>query len=138
MATVPAADFKEEMAFRALSPLTETFRLGQQHPTFLSLEDDWSEIMQRNLLRKHQVLFGYQPEDTRLAWSWDKEYIARAERLGKRLSVLRDVRGTKIRGWLAPFTVEGSRALIDLGYEAGFGARNSMGFGMCEPSSNRK
>lgn len=135
---VLAPDFKEQMAFRALSPVTETFRGGQQHPTFLSLEHDWSEIMQRNLLRKHEVLYGYQPDDTRLIWSWDKEYIARAERQGKRLSVLRDVRGTKIRGWLAPFTVEGSQALIELGYEAGFGARNSMGFGMCEPWSNRQ
>lgn len=130
---VLAPQFKERMAFRALSPLTETVRAGQQHPSFLSLTDDWSEIMQRNLLRKHEVLFGCQPDDTKLVFTWDKDYIASAEKRGKRLSVLRDIRGTKIRGWLAPFTVEGSRALIELGYEAGFGARNSMGFGMAEP-----
>lgn len=130
---VLAPEFKERMSFRALSPLTETIRAGQQHPSFLSLADDWSEVMQRNLLRKHDVLYGSQPDDTRLIFTWDKDYIASAERRGKRLSVLRDVRGTKIRGWLAPFTVEGSRALIELGYEAGFGARNSMGFGMAEP-----
>jgi CRISPR-associated endoribonuclease Cas6 len=29
-------------------------------------------------------------------------------------------------------TVEGSTELIEIGYEAGFGARNSMGFGMAE------
>jgi CRISPR-associated endoribonuclease Cas6 len=46
--------------------------------------------------------------------------------------VLADIHGTKIRGWLAPFTVEGSNELIRLGYETGFGARNSMGFGMAE------
>lgn len=130
---VLAPRFKEHMAFRALSPLTETVRAGQQHPSFLSLTDDWSEIMQRNLLRKHEVLYGGQPDDTKLVFTWDKDYIARAERRGKRLSVLRDIRGTKVRGWLAPFIVEGSRALIELGYEAGFGARNSMGFGMAEP-----
>jgi CRISPR-associated endoribonuclease Cas6 len=38
-----------------------------------------------------------------------------------------------VRGWLAPFTVEGSKALIELGYETGFGSRNSMGFGMAAP-----
>jgi CRISPR-associated endoribonuclease Cas6 len=48
------------------------------------------------------------------------------------LSVLREIRGINIRGWLAPFTVEGSKELIELGYEAGFGSRNSMGFGMAE------
>ena len=123
------------MAFRALSPITESFRNGQEHPRFLSLADDWSEIMQRNLLRKHEVLYGNPPEDQRFLWTWDKEYVARAEERGKRLSVLRDIRGIKIRGWLAPFMVEGSRALIELGYEAGFGARNSMGFGMAEPEA---
>lgn len=130
---VLAPEFKERMAFRALSPLTETVRAGEEHPSFLSLSDDWSEIMQRNLLRKYEVLYGCQPADSRLTFTWDRDYLASAERRGKRLSVLRDIRGTKIRGWLAPFTVEGSRALIELGYEAGFGARNSMGFGMAEP-----
>lgn len=46
--------------------------------------------------------------------------------------MLTDIRGIKVRGWLAPFTVEGSPELIELGYEAGFGSRNSMGFGMAE------
>jgi len=130
---VLAPGFKDRMAFRALSPLTETIRAGEQHPSFLTLADNWSEVMQRNLLRKYEVLHGRQPDDTRFTFSWDNNYIAGAERRGKRLSVLRDIRGTKIRGWLAPFTVAGSRELIELGYEAGFGARNSMGFGMAEP-----
>jgi len=135
---VLAPVFKERMALRALSPLTETIRAGEPHPSFLSLTDDWSEVMQRNLLRKHEVLYGRSPDDTRLTFAWDKDYLASAERRGKRLSVLRDIRGTRIRGWLAPFVVEGSPELIELGYEAGFGARNSMGFGMAEPVDGRQ
>lgn len=130
---VLAPQFAERMEFRSLSPITESYRNGETHPRFLSLEDNWSEIMQRNLARKYEALYGREPDDTRLCWSWDKEYLAQAALRGKRFSALRDIKGIKIRGWLAPFTIEGSRELIELGYEAGFGARNSMGFGMAEP-----
>ena len=129
---VPPPIFHERMKFRALSPITETTNGEREHPTFLSLTDDWSEIIQRNLMRKYQALHGRAPEDARLVWAWNQSYIAKAESRGSRLSVLADVHGIKIRGWLAPFIVEGSRELIKLGYEAGFGARNSMGFGMAE------
>ena len=129
---IPPPRFAERMSFRALSPITESVRVAPDHPTFLSLADNWSEVMQRNLMRKYEALHGQPPEDQRLVWTWDKDYIDSAERRGKRLSVLRDIHGIKVRGWLAPFVAEGSRELIELGYEAGFGARNSMGFGMSE------
>ena len=130
---IPPPRFAERMSFRALSPITESVRVAPDHPTFLSLADNWSEVMQRNLRRKYEALHGHSPEDQRLVWTWDKDYIDNADRRRKRLSVLRDIHGIKVRGWLAPFVAEGSRELIELGYEAGFGARNSMGFGMSEP-----
>ncbi|HLE62642.1 MAG TPA: CRISPR-associated endoribonuclease Cas6 [Pyrinomonadaceae bacterium] len=131
---VPQPEFRQQMSFHALSPVTETQKNGGEHPAFLSLTDNWSEITRRNLIRKYSSLYGREPQETEFNWQWDEKYIAKAERRGKRLSVLRDVHGIKIRGWLAPFTVTGSVELIRLGYEAGFGARNSMGFGMAEVS----
>lgn len=128
--TLPPPTFTDSMSFRALSPITESIGEGQKHPRFLSPDDDWSEIIQRNLIRKYQALNGHDPSDTRLLWTWDQSYLAEATRRGRRPSVLIDIRDTKIRGWLAPFTVEGSPELIEIGYEAGFGSRNSMGFGM--------
>ena len=130
--TLPVPVFTNRMRFRALSPVTESSDEGQKHPRFLAPEDDWSEIIRQNLLRKHRALHGHEPEDTQLRWTWDQAYLADAARLGRRASVLTDIRGIKVRGWLAPFIVEGSLELIELGYEAGFGSRNSMGFGMAE------
>lgn len=130
--TLPTPAFTERMSFRALSPVTESVRDERGGVRFLSPADDWSEIMQRNLLRKHQALHGHAPTDDRLRWTWDQAYLDEAARRGRRASALVDIRGIKIRGWLAPFTVEGSPELIEIGYEAGFGARNSMGFGMAE------
>lgn len=130
--TLPTPAFTGRMSFRALSPVTESVRDEQGGVRFLSPEDDWSEIMRRNLLRKYQALHGHAPSDDRLRWTWDQAYLAEAARRGRRASVLTDIRGIKVRGWLAPFTVEGSTEMIETGYEAGFGARNSMGFGMGE------
>jgi CRISPR-associated endoribonuclease Cas6 len=130
--TLPTPAFTERMIFRALSPITESVRDGQGGVRFLSTEDDWSEIMSRNLLRKYQALHGHAPTNDRLRWTWDQAYLKEAARRGRRASVLTDIRGIKVRGWLVPFTVEGSPELIEIGYEAGFGARNSMGFGMAE------
>jgi CRISPR-associated endoribonuclease Cas6 len=130
--TPPMPTFSNRMSFRALSPVTESVRDEQGGVRFLSPEDDWSEIMQRNLLRKYKALHSHAPTDVSLRWTWDQDYLAEVARRGRRASVLTDIRGIKVRGWLAPFTVEGSLELIEIGYEAGFGARNSMGFGMVE------
>jgi CRISPR-associated endoribonuclease Cas6 len=130
--TLPAPDFAERMSFRALSPVTESVGEGQKHPRFLSPEDDWSEVIRRNLVRKYRALHGHKPAGTRLRFTWDEAYFADAARRGRRPSVLADIHGIKVRGWLAPFKVEGNVELIEIGYEAGFGSRNSMGFGMAE------
>ena len=121
------------MTFRALSPITESVRDEQNRTRYLNLEDDWSEIIKRNLVRKYQALYGREPSDGRLHWEWDQKYIAEAAKRNRRPSVLIEVsEGIKVRGWLAPFTVEGSKELIEIGHEAGFGSRNSMGFGLAE------
>ncbi len=131
--TLAPPEFSERMSFRALSPITESVRDEQNRVRYLNLEDDWSEIIKRNLVRKYQALYGREPSDSRLHWEWDKVYIAEAAKRNRRPSVLIEVsEGIKVRGWLVPFRVEGSKELIELGFEAGFGSRNSMGFGLAE------
>jgi CRISPR-associated endoribonuclease Cas6 len=133
--TLAPPDFTSRMRMRALSPVTETTSVeGSKHARFLDLSDEWSEIVSRNLARKFRALHGREPADAILRWTWDRAYVADAGRKGRRLSKLTDIRGIKVRGWLAPFHVEGSRELIEIGYEAGYGSRNSMGFGMAEAS----
>lgn len=133
--TLPQPELTSRMRFRSLSPVTETTNEeGERHARYLNLMDDWSRIIQLNLVHKYKALYGHAPKDESLRWKWDRAYIDEAERRGRRLSVLADIHGIKVRGWLAPFTVEGSTELIEMGYEAGFGSRNSMGFGMSEMS----
>lgn len=128
--TIAPPDFATINRFQALSPITESVRDEQGRVRFLHTDEDWSAVMQRNLLRKYRALYGTDPTDNTLRWEWDQAYLQRIATQGRRASALIDINSIKIRGWLAPFRVEGSQELIELGYEAGFGSRNSMGFGM--------
>lgn len=131
--TIAPPEFSEHMAFRALSPLTESVRDEQGRVRYLDLEDDWSELIGRNLVRKYIALHSSEPADKRLRLEWDSVYITKAQKRNRRLSALIEInQGIKVRGWLAPFAVEGSKELIEIGYEAGFGKSNAMGFGMAE------
>jgi CRISPR-associated endoribonuclease Cas6 len=131
--TIAPPEFSGRMSFRALAPLTESVRDEQNRVRYLNLEDDWSGVIERNLARKYEALYGRAAVYDGLHWEWDKVYIAEATRRSRRPSVLIELsEGTKVRGWLAPFTIEGNKELIELGYETGFGSRNSMGFGMTE------
>jgi len=60
---------------------------------------------------------------------FDQEYLRRK---GEGIYRLVDYKGTKIKAIMAPFVVRGSPELMEMGYEAGFGEKNSMGFGMVE------
>lgn len=61
--------------------------------------------------------------------TFDQAYIDKRK---GRVTRLVDFKGTKIRGVFAPFHVIGAPELIRIGYECGFGDKNSMGFGMVE------
>src|SRR6185503_9793376 len=51
--TIAPPEFTERMSFRALSPITESVRDEQNRTRYSSLEDDWSGVIERNLVRKY-------------------------------------------------------------------------------------
>jgi CRISPR-associated endoribonuclease Cas6 len=111
---VVASVFREDRSTRYLTP---------------SDPDEFSEAVRRNLLRKYEALYGGAPQDDSLRLEWDSEYVRRERHGGTKLV---GIKGIKVRGVLAPFTLAGSTELMALGYDAGIGEKNSMGFGMVE------
>jgi CRISPR-associated endoribonuclease Cas6 len=89
--SIAPPEFADRMTFRTLSPVTESLRDDQNCVRYLGLEDDWSEIICRNLARKYQALYSREPSDSRLHWEWDKEYIADQAKRNRRPSVLIEV-----------------------------------------------
>ena len=130
--TIPRVPrFRSEMQFRCLSPIVMSAvrQHNGQRRTHYCLPDDpeLSKLICQNLLRKHEAIHGRTPRDDALSFRFDEAYIRRKQ---GRVTRLVDFKGIKIRGILCPFHVSGSPALIQVGYECGFGDKNSAGFGM--------
>lgn len=130
---LPAPRFSSEMRFRLLSPLVVAVgseREGKFGAQYLRADDpQLSEALRKNLLKKFVLVHGREPASREFSMEFDRDYLRRkAEGIYR----LVDYKGTKIKAIMAPFAVRGSPELIAMGYDAGFGEKNSMGFGMAE------
>ena len=125
--------FERQMTFRCLSPITmSTVReRADKLVTHYCLPDDpqFSELVRQNLIRKYVAVHQQPPGEKSFAMTFDQEYIDKRK---GRVTRLVDYKGIKIRGVVSPFHVIGAPALIRVGYECGFGDKNSAGFGMVE------
>jgi CRISPR-associated endoribonuclease Cas6 len=135
--TLPEPPVTDEMRFTCLSPLTMSMHTaGRRWAQYLAPDDpQFAAAICANLERKHALVQALQgkaaevPRANAFSLLFDPSYGARH---GGRISKLIDYKGTKIRGYQAPFTVTGPPELLRIGYVCGFGDRNSQGFGMVE------
>jgi len=109
--------------FKTLSPIVVSsgiYKNGKLEHLFLSPEDEkfW-KVLEQNLRRKAKVLGINAPAEP-----------LKFEKIGKWRSKLFEIETTKVKGWEGSFFVQGPSELIKIGYEAGFGERNTQGFGM--------
>lgn len=129
--------FGPQMTFRCLSPITMSTKRERdgQLGTHYCLPDDpqFSELVRQNLIRKYEAVYRHPPTEKSFAMTFDQAYIDKRE---GRVTRLVDYKGTKIRGVVSPFHVIGAPELIHIGYECGFGDKNSAGFGMVEVARN--
>ncbi|MHB1646743.1 MAG: CRISPR-associated endoribonuclease Cas6 [bacterium] len=104
-------------------------------------EDGFSEAIEQNLIKKYRLVYGKDPEggsgnlgnldkgsdkpDFKI--TIDNGYM---NKKGGRITKKLNFKGTEIIGFMAPFEVTGNPELIEIGYEAGFGEKGSIGCGM--------
>lgn len=124
---LPVPRISSKMGFRTLSPLfvavDETREDGSRTKQHLRAEDSrFGERVRMNLLRKYRALTGSDPEDGDLEFKFE----------GEPKPQLVQYKGTHHHSYLGRFIVSGSKELIRLGWECGFGEANSKGFGMAE------
>ncbi len=132
--TIPRVPrFQPEMHFRCLSPIVMSAvrkHNGQRRMHYCLPDDpELSELIRQNLIRKYEAIHKRTPQDDTLTFRFNERYIRRKR---GRVTRLVNFKGIKIRGILCPFYVSGNPALIQTGYECGFGDKNSTGFGMAE------
>jgi CRISPR-associated endoribonuclease Cas6 len=133
--TVEKPAFTETMNFRCLAPITASKTImavdgGKSCHYFRPWEEQLSEFIRSNLVKKYRLLYGNEPpESGDFRFIVDEDYLKRKN--GKVTKVI-NFKGTNIVGILAPFTVTGPPELIEIGYECGFGQKGSIGFGMAD------
>jgi len=131
--TLPRPEFKGTMRFTCLSPITVSQSVstpaGMKCHYLRPWEDGFSEAIRNNLAKKYRLVNGNEIGDSDFRIKIDTEYMnKRSGKITKKISF----KGTDIIGFMAPFDVIGSPELIEIGYEAGFGEKGSMGFGMAK------
>lgn len=135
---LPDPVFTNKMKFILLSPMvlsTLKERNGKMQQYYLRPEDkdDIDRVLTKNLLNKKGLLNRNQVIDDYCNLTWDEEYLEKNNRITKKITINENGRyPIDIIGIQAPFTIQGDPELIKVGYECGFGEKNSMGFGLAE------
>ncbi len=120
-------EIDSEMEFSCMSPITVSGFNSRGAPRFGRIGDsDFPELIRQDLVNKYYQIFSVLPLNDDLEIQFNETYIEKR----KRVSRLIDYYGTKVLGYMVPFTVRGNPELILLGYQLGFGHRNNCGFGM--------
>jgi CRISPR-associated endoribonuclease Cas6 len=134
---IPTPQFFNEMKFKMMTPLVLSTIREHNNKTsqyYLRPEDtdEINRVLTKNLQSKYQAIYNKElPGVIRL--NWDNDYLNKFKRITKKITI--NQHGyfpIDIIGMQAPFTVEGNPELLKIGYECGFGEKNSMGFGMVE------
>ncbi len=105
--------------FVTLSPISvTTVRNGKTFDLYPN-DSKFYENLRKNLIKKYILLHGCVPSDSKLEV---KPLKVKPKRIR--------IKNTYHRCVEMVFLAKGSKELLELGYKAGFGERNSMGFGM--------
>ena len=135
--TLAEPEFESHVKFICLSPVvtcTATLIDNKAHTVSCTPgTEKYSENVRNNLLRKHQLLYNKLPNDMSFQLDFTHEDLERHSK-GK----LIQYRNSYIKAFSTPFTVTGSKELIRVGYQCGFGEKNSAGFGMVKAVKHTK
>ncbi|NWG28973.1 MAG: CRISPR-associated endoribonuclease Cas6 [Ignavibacteriaceae bacterium] len=135
---IPLPDIKSEMHFKMLSPMVLSSKKkhnGKISQYYLRQDDkeDINRILSQNLRNKFETIYSKQENWDDLKLSWDDRYLLVNKRITKKITINQHGKfPIDVIALNAPFSLSGNVDLIKVGYECGFGEKNSMGFGMVE------
>lgn len=125
----PEPVFSEKMRFRALSPICISHHLeGKKHASYLSpTAHNYETLFFKNLMNKYQAAKPNTP-------TFNLDEMSFRLRSNQPKSRLINIKGfsksaTSVRGFFYDFEVTAPAELLKFGYAAGFGEKNSAGFG---------
>ncbi|MBI9072361.1 MAG: CRISPR-associated endoribonuclease Cas6 [Melioribacteraceae bacterium] len=141
MEEMPEPELNEIQKFFLYSPLvlsTRQDRNGKSVQHYFEYYDDINDITRvfnNNLINKYKAIYLKDYTGEHLKFNWDTEFIQK--QLAKNRSIKRLIKIEKpnlptinIISNNIPFRLQGDTELMKVGYQCGFGEKNSLGFGM--------
>ncbi|HOK50353.1 MAG TPA: CRISPR-associated endoribonuclease Cas6 [Bacteroidales bacterium] len=135
---LPEVDFENEMVYKLITPCVISYK-SDRGTTYYSPADkeiDYTTLFINNIINKYKIVFGWTYEDAlfilqkfRNACSVEVLTPARSKLITIKANSQYE---TKVRGFLYTFKFKAPVELHRIGYYAGFGEKNSMGFGWTE------
>lgn len=125
--------FQSTMQFRTRTPICISQHVEtEKYPQYRSPDDEgYAKLFIRNLMRKERALSPVLAGEAYHDLSLDFPYKFKA--LSEPRSKLIRFKGSNVRGYFYDFEITAPTSLLQIGYESGFGEKNSnYGFGMVE------
>ena len=143
---LPEPEFQNQMEFKALSPILVSYKNNetQKYAEYKNPKDDnYGDLLINNLVAKYNAFYGAEdnpfgvrnPERVKLmdTGNPDYEYKTLSQPKSRLITIKSGTKQeSKLRGYLYKFRLKAPAELIRLGYYAGFGEKNSLGFGCGE------
>lgn len=133
---IPSPQFTSEMKFEILSPLTLSTMVKKNDrmiPYYYRYDDPkLVEAVKNNLVNKYKVLYQKVIDPDQFNFEFDKDQIEKKK--GNVSKLITIAEGTpqqsKVKAIQCGFKIKTNPELIKVGYDCGFGEKNSMGFGL--------
>jgi len=132
----PIINFALPVKLKALSPITVYSTLlsydGSKKKTYYynPMEKDWERYVLENLYRKASAL------DLDVLEEETGKMFFKPIKVKQTDMCLLNFKGTIINGWMGIYQAFLPQPLFEIGYNGGFGVKNSQGFGLMEVISN--
>ena len=128
-------NFESPMSFKTLSPINVSYQAAnKKHAHYLHPEDSrFEELLINNLKNKYIAYQNFINEPISLSDNFDYELKVGKNIRSKLITIKKgSPHETKLKGYDFSFTLKAPKELLKIGYYAGFGEKNSMGFGCVE------
>lgn len=143
----PRPVFQSTMCYRCLSPVVISQKeTGRQHAQYVYPEDpSYAALFLRHLVQKQLTVLQLVHEGGNQAWieavrrAADWQFRLRSKPRKKGIHIKQHTpHHTQVIGYLYDFELTAPPEVQEMAYYAGFGEKNSLGFGMCEKIKNIK
>jgi CRISPR-associated endoribonuclease Cas6 len=132
---IPDLSESEKHLYRALSPVViSVIDPSTNYAKYISPKDkDYSKWIKNNLINKYNSI----PDNANKIVDYEMDFVLKNEPRSKLITIKPDSeQASKIRGYLLDFELTAPHFIHNLIQSAGFGEKNSMGFGWCEENNN--